>query len=614
MSLRKIIISMFAAWSLLACGGDNDSIGGRNTITCTATAPENGSIDAADVAEDATADYSCNEGYALSGDAPSCTSAGTFDGNEPTCEIVICTATAPNHGSVAAVDVAVDATADYSCGEGYTLSGAAPSCTSAGTFDGNEPTCEIFTCEVTAPAGGSIQGGVSAIDYNTTATYVCSDNRGLIGTPPTCLNEDFDDSKMHCVDYLKAYYNSQSDAAAGNNFGNAIALSGDGNTLAIGAPYRTNDLHTNSGAVYVFVRDSQEGTWSFQKRLTSYTIADDDYFGASVSLSYDGNRLAIGANGEDSTATGVNSDTSRDGDASGTNNVGAVYLFERDNGNQWLGKSYIKRTTAANYGQFGFAISLSADGNTLAVGAYSQLVDVSIYRRNIDNGAWSKEGDLLKGENTTGTSKFGYAVGLSADGNALVVGDYTDVSNLGGAYVFKRVDGAWSRDAHLTASNAESNDSFGYAVAISGDGKTIAVGAKNEDSNGTGIDGMENNNDADGSGAVYVFSYADSTWSQNAYMKANTSDSGDNLGYAVVLSTDGNTLVAGAIYKDGKGAAYVYSRSEGTWAKSDKIVAPNASDNDRFGSAVSLSSSDGTLAVGAPSEEDSEGAAYVLHL
>ncbi len=74
----------------------------------------------------------------------------------------------------------------------------------------------------------------------------------------------------------------------------------------------------------------------------------------------------------------------------------------------------------------------------------------------------------------------------------------------------------------------------------------LAVGARLEDSNAQGIGGDQNNNDAEGSGAVYVFVRQDSHWSQQAYVKASNTDAGDNFGSRAALSADGNTLAVEA--------------------------------------------------------------------
>ena len=103
---------------------------------------------------------------------------------------------------------------------------------------------------------------------------------------------------------------------------------------------------------------------------------------------------------------------------------------------------------------------------------------------------------------------------------------------------------------YVKASNTEMDDSFGYSVALSGDGNTLAVGALKEDSNATGIGGKQADDSASGSGAVYVFVRDGAgAWSQQAYVKASNTGAYDEFGYSVALSGDGNTLAVGTRYE-----------------------------------------------------------------
>ncbi|HJK98392.1 MAG TPA: hypothetical protein RMF84_14270, partial [Polyangiaceae bacterium LLY-WYZ-14_1] len=174
-------------------------------------------------------------------------------------------------------------------------------------------------------------------------------------------------------------------------------------------------------------------------------------------------------------------------------------------------------------------------------------------------------------------------------------------------------------DGYLKASNSGREDHFGYAVAVSGD--TLAVGAPQESSNSTGVNGDEDNNDAVRSGAVYVFTRSGGRWSQQAYVKASNTGSrtfeGDAFGAAIAL--DGDTLVVGAPGEESiatgvngdqddntsrdHGAAYVFVRSGTTWTQQAYLKASNTSDvfagfgGDGFGSTVAIQGD--TVVVGA---------------
>jgi trimeric autotransporter adhesin len=149
----------------------------------------------------------------------------------------------------------------------------------------------------------------------------------------------------------------------------------------------------------------------------------------------------------------------------------------------------------------------------------------------------------VKASNTGANDRFGNSVALSADGNTLAVGAYGEdssatgiggdqtnnsASSSGAVYVFARSGSTWSQQAYVKASNTGAGDCFGSSVALSADGDTLAVGAYNEASSATGIGGVQTNNSAPSSGAVYVFTRSGSTWSQQAYVKAS------NTGQAIV--------------------------------------------------------------------------------
>jgi hypothetical protein len=128
-------------------------------------------------------------------------------------------------------------------------------------------------------------------------------------------------------------------------------------------------------------------------------------------------------------------------------------------------------------------------------------------------------------------------------------------------------------------------------VAVSVDGNTLAVGAPNEASAATGIDGNEADNSASMAGAVYVFTRAGTTWSQQAYIKASNTRSGALFGVAVALSADGSTLAVGSRLESsaatgingneadtsatGAGAVYVYIRAGTTWSQQAYVKASN---------------------------------------
>ena len=184
-----------------------------------------------------------------------------------------------------------------------------------------------------------------------------------------------------------------------------------------------------------------------------------------------------------------------------------------------------------------------------------------------------------------------------------------------------------SSQTYVKASNTGAGDIFGRSIALSADGSTLAVGAHGESSNATGVhtdNSGQSDDSASSSGAVYVFTRAGSTWTQQAYIKASNAAAGDYFGVSVSLSADGSTLAIGAVgeassatgaHADNSGqsdnsaalsgAVYVFTRTGSAWAQQAYVKASNAGANDLFGYSVGLSSDGSTLAVGARGEASS---------
>jgi hypothetical protein len=377
----------------------------------------------------------------------------------------------------------------------------------------------------------------------------------------------------------------------------------------------------------------------------------DDMFGWSVAISKDGDTVAVGARGESSSATGIEGDQS---DNSAIE-AGAVYVFVRDEQSAWSQQAYIKASNADPRDEFGTSVALSADGDTLVVGAPGEMSiatgidgnqsDNSINRAGAayvfvrdEQNAWSQQA-YVKASNTPqynefdGGDVFGDCVALSDDGDTLAVGarlEWSSATGIGGdqaddsaywagaVYLFERdVLNAWSQQAYIKASNTDADDQFGGSLALSGDGNTLVVGAISEDSAAMGIGGNQADNSVDNSGAVYVFARdGQSPWSQQAYVKASHGDNKDYFGFSVALSDDGNTLVVGATGEDSaamgiegnqadnsvddSGAVYVFGRDgQDAWAQQTYVKAPYTHPNMKFGTKVALSGDGNTLIVGA---------------
>lgn len=178
----------------------------------------------------------------------------------------------------------------------------------------------------------------------------------------------------------------------------------------------------------------------------------------------------------------------------------------------------------------------------------------------------------LRAAKTDAADGFGMAVGTSADGVTLAIGAPTaNGLSIEAVYVFARSGNSWSRAARLTASNGGLGDRFGSPIALSADGRTLAVGANGEDSSGTGTAANGLDDDETESGATYIISRAPvgSSWTREAFIKPAV-DAGVFFGGAlyrgaIALSGDATTLVVPAADEDGpndatpdSGVAYLY--------------------------------------------------------
>jgi len=381
--------------------------------------------------------------------------------------------------------------------------------------------------------------------------------------------------------YIKA-----SNTGAGDSFGFSVALSGD--TLAVsayledsygsgvGSNFEFDNSELDSGAVYIFTRSN--GMWTQEAYIKAFVSDASDRFGFSLALS--GDTLAVGAYLEDSLGSGVNPTFEFDNSVP---NSGAVYIYTRTAG-VWSHQAFIKAFNTDAGDRFGLPVALS--GDTLAVGAHRE-------------------------------DSLGFGVNPPYEFD-------NSVTDSGAVYVFTRTGDVWSQQAYIKAPVSDANDWFGFSLAVSGD--TLAVGAWREDSIGFGVDPpYEFDNSVPDSGAVFVFTRSNGTWSQEAYIKAFNTDADDRFGISVALS--GDTLAVGANREDGlgsgvnppyefdnsvtdSGAVYVFARANGAWSQEAyvKPIFPGA--DDRFGRAVALSES--TLAIGAH-QEDSLGVGINNH-
>jgi Secretion system C-terminal sorting domain/FG-GAP repeat len=365
--------------------------------------------------------------------------------------------------------------------------------------------------------------------------------------------------------------------------GESISMSSDGNTLAIGAPFNSDNGQW-TGQVRVFTWDGSAWT---QKGSDINGEATKDRFGGSVSMSSDGNTLAVGANQNDGTA----------------DKAGHVRVYSWS-GSAWTQKGFDIDGEAE--GDFSGKVSLSSDGKTLAIGASGndgtgdRAGHVRLY--SWSGSAWEQKGADIDGEAEGDES--GRSVSMSSDGNTVAIGAPSNDKNgkySGHVRVYSWSGTAWKQKGSDIDGKTASVAS-GMSVNISSDGNIVAIGAPYNNKNGDVI------------GLVRVFTWSDSTWKQKGldlYGEAVE----DIFGSSLSMSSDGNILSVGAPYDDGNGdragnvRAFIWSGSAWTQIGSD---IDGEAEGDNFGRSTDMSSDGNTLAIG--STRNNEGATEAGHV
>ena len=344
---------------------------------------------------------------------------------------------------------------------------------------------------------------------------------------------------------------------AEDNFGYAVDVDGD---FAIVA----SPKNKGGGAAYIY---SREGTKWQQKRnrirIRMIPIDPDGASGFGVSVDLSGETAVIGAIG------GV----------VGEDTVGAAYVFTQNEPPFWNQHTKLVAGDRRGGDQLGFAVAIS--GNEVITGAPKHsaggLASGAAYIfEQKEDGAWVETIKLSDGE-TASEDQFGISVSISS--NLAVAGAQQDDDiepNAGAAYIFERSGTLWLQRAKLAADDAKAGDLFGNAAAINGE--TVLIGAPGVDDAGPEA------------GAAYVFIRSDTEWIQQAKLIGTDTSMFDHFGTAVALHED--TAVIGAHGKDevseDTGAAYIFVRNGGSWTQQAKLTHQNAVPGDQFGRAVAI--------------------------
>ena len=322
-------------------------------------------------------------------------------------------------------------------------------------------------------------------------------------------------------------------SGVGDNLGQAVALSGDGEVLAAGVPYA--DIGGgDAGLVRVLGYDEVAEEWR-PRGQDILGEAPGDLSGAAVSLSSDGDRVAVGAYRANLTPRAS----------------GQVRVYDFDAATEtWvqLGEDI---DGGAAFGQLGWSVSLSGGGTRVAVGApFSNVAgptsgQVTVYDYDEAAGAWRQVGAPINGAAAGDVS--GWSVALSRDGSHVAVGaPYSDRGGVDAGevrvYAYDDAAGIWQmRGMPLVGRSA--GDLVGASVALSAKGERVVFGAV----------GQDNGGDAAGQACLYDWDAGAAAWRQ-AGLDVDGGAAADQFGTAVSLSDDGESVIVGAPFGDANGA------------------------------------------------------------
>jgi hypothetical protein len=269
-----------------------------------------------------------------------------------------------------------------------------------------------------------------------------------------------------------------SDIAANDNFGSGVCVSGDGSTIVVGSP-SDDDGASAQGSAYIF--EKVGATWTQVQKIIQSDTLSSGFFGSRVRISDDGTTLVVGANRHDEPYTSAAGDT------------GAAYIFEKGGGGTWSQTLKLYPTTASGPGgggRFSHGLDISGDGNVIAAGApyddttSSNMGIVFMYVKS--GGTWSATPTQTFQYDTAVTEDkyFGWSVGLSQNGNTLIVGapyEDTEQTQSGAIHIYERTNGVWTPVKREYTGVNPSGEGFGTSVAISDDGKVYIAGNENDD-------------------------------------------------------------------------------------------------------------------------------------
>jgi hypothetical protein len=343
------------------------------------------------------------------------------------------------------------------------------------------------------------------------------------------------------------------DGEAEDRFGFDVAISGK--TAVFGSPRDTVGTNDFQGSVYVFER--QANGWVQQQKLVA-NPGVEEIFGSSVAI--EGDTIVVGAPSARPNGGGFR---------------GAGYVFTRS-GTSWTQQQML---TSDNGGSENLGRDVAISGDTIVLGTdRGQTVSGRALVFVRSGGVWQEQ-QVLTASDAAAGDLFGMSIGISGD--TIIVGAAFAVINgeirRGAGYVFVRSGATWFEQQKLTAPDGQENDQFGISTTI--DGARLAIGAP--------IDESPSNQNR----GVYIFTRSGSIWTLEQKISPNDGQNDDRFSGAISLDGD-NILIAASnqnvsTTRD-QGAVYHFARSGTNWSQQRKLTASDSAEDDFFGSAVAM--------------------------
>lgn len=295
---------------------------------------------------------------------------------------------------------------------------------------------------------GTDLNGTGGESFGSSVAMTADGKRIAVGA----MNHNNNDGEVRVYDNIDGQWTqvgSSIPGAPNERFGQSISISSDGMRVAVGAAWGTETIK---------VYEYSSSTWN---KIFEASGVSGDQFGRVISISSDGKRVASGA-------------------SSDTSNTGYARVYDIDSGTL-----LVQLTGVSTNEYFGSSVSLNSDGTRLVVGADQYQNGngyVNIYTES--GGSWSLLGSQISGK--ASGDRFGYASSISSNGNRVAVGAYLNSTSRGYVRIYEYSGGTWNQIGSDLEGDS-SNDIFGFSVSLSSNGKRVIIGSPTAASNDRGV-------------------------------------------------------------------------------------------------------------------------------